>query len=78
MRSFGREGRDLLVRKSAPENGAKRNKGQTIENKRFGEIVDSASSMISMTCDYPAQRFHFVWRNEALRFRRIGQSGARK
>ena len=34
--------------------------------------------MISMRCDSRRETFHFVWRNEALRFRGFGQSGARK
>src|ERR1700677_245024 len=48
---------------------AKQNEGQPIENKRFREIADSASSMISMTCDTRRETLGFVWRNESSHFR---------
>jgi hypothetical protein len=63
--------------KSARENGAKRNEGQPIENKRLSEIDDSAPSMISKTCDPCRETFHFAKRNEALRCRCFGLIAAR-
>ena len=47
---------------------AKRNRGQAIENTRFGEIADSAPSMISMTCGHGCETIHFAPLNEALCF----------
>jgi hypothetical protein len=42
--------RRFLARESPCEKTAKRNAGQPVENTQFGEIVDSAASMISMAC----------------------------
>jgi hypothetical protein len=56
---------------------AKQNEGQPIENKRFREIADSASSMISMTCDTRRETLGFVWRNESSRFAVFGLVDAR-
>jgi hypothetical protein len=50
---------------------AKQNEGQPIENKRFGEMGDSGSSMISMVCYPRRETIHFVWRKESFRFRRF-------
>jgi hypothetical protein len=55
-----------------------RNEDQPIENKRFHEIADLASSMISMTCGPRRETIPLAWRNQSLRFRGFGRSGAMK